>query len=226
MNIDIQQLEGIAFDAYGTLLNIASIDTQLQEQFGDKAPAVAAHWRRKQLEYTWLRTLMGKYKDFYALTKDALTYALEAADVQASPEQRQQLMREYYLLEAYSEVSSAMEELKGKYRLAILSNANPSLLERAAVHNGLDELLDKIISADEVGQYKPVPAVYQLAEKHLELPAAKILFISSNTWDVAGATAFGLQTAWVRRGQGTLEQLGFQPSLIVNDLTELANLLA
>ena len=225
MSLDAGKIKGIAFDAYGTLFNIASIDFLLEQLFDDRARQVAAYWRRKQLEYTWLRTMMGRYKDFYELTRDALYYALEATNTSATEGQVQELMQQYYHLDAYSEVKGALARLKGRYRLAILSNANPSLLERAAAYNGLDELLDEIISADQIRQYKPAPGVYQLAEKGLKLPAENLLFVSSNTWDVSGAAAYGLQTAWVQRGYSTMEHLEVAPAVTASNLEELAELL-
>ncbi len=225
MAIDAAKIKGIAFDAYGTLFDISSIDFLLEQLFDDRAHQVAAHWRHKQLTYTWLRSLMGQYKDFYDLTRDALYYALEATNTEASEAQVQELMQQYYRLEVYPEVKSALASLKGRYRLAILSNANPSLLEKAAAYNGLDELLDEIISADQARQYKPAPGVYQLAGKGLGLPAENLLFASSNTWDVAGATAYGLQTAWVQRRHGVMERLDVEPAITVANLTELAGLL-
>lgn len=225
MGLDANKIKGIAFDAYGTLFNIASIDFLLEQLFDDRARQVAAYWRRKQLEYTWLRTMMGKYKDFYELTRDALYYALDASNTAATEGQVQELMQQYYHLEAYPEVKEALGRLKGRYRLAVLSNANPSLLEKAAAYNGLDELLDEIISADQIRQYKPAPGVYQLAEKSLGLPADNLLFVSSNTWDVSGASGYGLQTAWVQRKHSTMERLDVEPAAIASDLEELAVLL-
>lgn len=225
MPLDAAKIKGIAFDAYGTLFNIASIDFLLEQLFDGPARQVAAHWRRKQLEYTWLQTLMGKYKDFYELTRDALHYALEATNTEATEAQVSELMRQYYHLDVYPEVKTALARLKEKYRLAILSNANPSLLEKAVAYNGLDGLLDEIISADQIRQYKPAPGVYQLAEKGLGLPADKLLFVSSNTWDVAGAASYGLQAAWVQRGHSVMERLDVVPAAVAANLAELAEVL-
>ena len=225
MALKTEKIKGIAFDAYGTLFNIASIDFLLEQLFDDRARQVAAHWRRKQLEYTWLRTMMGQYKDFYELTRDALYYALEAANTVFNEAQVREMMQQYYRLEVYPEVKTALARLKGQYRLAILSNANPSLLEKAAAHSGLDEWLDEIISADQIRQYKPVPGVYQLAEKGLKLPAKNLLFVSSNTWDVAGAAAYGLQTVWVQRRHSVMERLDVEPTATTANLEELAEIL-
>lgn len=225
MALNAEKIKGIAFDAYGTLFNIASIDFLLEQIFDDRARQIAAQWRRKQLEYTWLRTLMGQYKDFYELTRDALYYALEATNTSADEAQVRELMQQYYHLDVYPEVKNALARLRGTYRLAILSNANPSLLERAVAYNGLDEWLDEIISADQIRQYKPVPGIYQLAEKGLGFPAENLLFASSNTWDVAGATAYGLQTAWVQRRHSVMERLDVEPAVTAANLEELADML-
>ncbi|MCB0579037.1 MAG: haloacid dehalogenase type II [Phaeodactylibacter sp.] len=225
MALNAEKIKGIAFDAYGTLFDIASIDFLLEQIFDDRARQIAAQWRRKQLEYTWLRTLMGQYKDFYELTRDALYYALEATNTSADEAQVRELMQQYYHLDVYPEVRNALARLRGTYRLAILSNANPSLLERAVAYNGLDEWLDEIISADQIRQYKPVPGIYQLAEKELGLPAENLLFASSNTWDVAGATAYGLQTAWVQRRRSVMERLDVKPAVTAANLEELADML-
>ena len=214
-------IQAIVFDAYGTLFNLASIDGQLQARFGEKAATVAAAWRRKQLEYTWLRSLMGRYVDFYTLTGEALDFACQQADVLCEEEVRAGLLSAYYKLSAYPEVAPALSELSGSYRLAILSNANPSLLERAMSHNNLEDLIPDIFSADSVEVYKPSPSVYQLAVEGLKVRPSEILFVSSNTWDVAGAASFGLTVAWLQRRAGIPEQLGFWPDLTVTNLREL-----
>ena len=220
-----KEIKGILFDAYGTLFDIASIEPRLEQLCGEKAPAVAELWRRKQLEYSWLRTLMVRYVDFYDLTRDALSYALETFGLEVSSADKQALMQEYYRLKAFPDVREALGLLKGKYHLAILSNANPSLLERATSFNGLDEILDDYISADELQLYKPVPAIYQLPEKKLRLAPWNLLFVSANTWDVAGAAACGLQVAWVKRQEAIPEKLGLKPDVIVKDLLQLARLI-
>lgn len=220
-----REIKTILFDAYGTLFDLASIDSALSELYGEKAQEIARIWRQKQLEYSWLRTLMGRYVDFYELTGDALAYALEAVGLESSPDGRKALMQEYYRLKAFPEVAGALSRMKGKFHLAILSNANPSLLERAVSFNGLDDLLDDFISADELHLYKPSPAIYQLPEKKLGLAPWNLLFVSANTWDVAGAAACGLQVAWAMREPAVPEKLGLKPDTIVKGLDELATLL-
>jgi 2-haloacid dehalogenase len=220
-----KEIKGIFFDAHGTLFDVGSIHSALEQLCGNQAPAVAELWRRKQLEYSWLRTIMGRYVDFYELTKDALRYALQAVGLELSRADKQALMQEYYRLKAFPEVPEALARLKARFHLAILSNANPSMLERAVSFNNLEDLFDDIISADELQVYKPNPAIYQLPVKKLGQASWNLLFVSSNTWDVAGATACGLQVAWVKRGEAVPEQLGLLPDTTVGSLTELTDLL-
>jgi 2-haloacid dehalogenase len=217
-----KEIKGICFDAYGTLFDISSIDEALEQVCGAQARQVGELWRRKQVEYTWLRTLMGRYADFYEVTKDALRYALLATGAALSPEAELGLMQAYYRIKTHPEVSEALSRLHGRYRLAILSNANPSMLERAVAHNDLEDYFEDLISADELQLYKPSPAIYQLPERKWGQASWNFLFVSSNTWDVAGAAACGLQVAWVKRGPAIPEQLGLYPELTVNDLLELA----
>jgi len=222
MQITKPTIKGIVFDAYGTLFNVASIDQHLRLLFGeDTASQIAATWRRKQLEYTWLRSLMQQYKDFYALTEEALRYALIAAKVPVGEKSVRLLMSQYYHLKVYPDVPTVLKLLAGRCPLAILSNANPSLLEKAAAYNAIDHLLDHIISVDELACYKPDPRVYELATTTLQLPAEQILFLSSNTWDIAGAKALGLTTCWVNRNRGQLEELGYEPNWVVESLEEI-----
>ena len=222
MPIDTRQIQAIVFDAYGTLLDVSSIDAYLINTFGeDKATEIAKHWRQKQLEYTWLRSLMHQYVDFYTLTEHALLYALKATDTAAETSIIRDTMSQYYHLKVYDDISPTLARLFEKYKLGILSNANPSLLEKAAAYNNIDPYLSKILSADTLGQYKPAPSVYQLAEKAFQLQSSEILFISSNTWDIAGASAYGLQTCWLNRQNGLLEELDQQVNLEINTLNEL-----
>jgi 2-haloacid dehalogenase len=215
-------VKAIVFDAYGTLLNVAGIDRQIEVCFGHSPSSlIAATWRQKQLEYTWLRSLMVRYRDFYDLTEDALKYALSATNTPYQEEDIRLLMKQYYFLKVYEDVSPTLAQLQSNYQLAILSNANPSLLEKAAVYNGIDHYLSEIISADEVQCYKPSPEVYRLAEQKLALDKKQILFISSNTWDIAGAASYGLKTCWINRKGGVPEQLDYFADVSINQIREL-----
>lgn len=215
-------IKAVVFDAYGTLFDVASIDEQLSDHFGDKAPEVAALWRRKQLEYTWLRTLMNRYRNFEGLTRDALVYACEKLMLTIETSTIDDLMDHYKRLSVYPEVARALQSMSKHFKLAILSNANLNLLEQAVEHNEIHSFLNSIFSADEIGEFKPTPAVYQLPADGLRINKKEILFVSSNTWDVAGAKAAGMRVAWLKRRNDVMEQLGNAPDIIVGDLRELA----
>ena len=215
------QIQAIVFDAYGTLFDVASIDRRLAYHFGKKAPEVAALWRRKQLEYTWLRTLMDRYRDFYHLTRDALVYTVEALGLSVDENIEADLMDHYYQLSVYEEVPDALRELGRRYRLAILSNANPEMLERGVGHNGIADLFEGIFSVDSIRKFKPDPEVYRLPAAGLGLKPEEIFFVSSNPWDVAGAKSAGLKVGWIMRKTGVLEQLEFRPDVRVMDLRGL-----
>lgn len=219
--MDPTSIKAVVFDAYGTLLDIRTVDEQLRQFFGEKAGRIAPLWRQKQLEYTWLRTLMNRYAPFEKVTQDALHYACRVAGVDIREAQLQSLMQAYDRLLVYEEVKKALQRLKADYRLAVLSNANPEMLNNALSHNQITDLMEAVISVDETQQFKPRPAVYQLAEEKLGLPPQELLFISSNTWDVAGAKSFGLQVAWANRFDGYVEELGLEPDLVIQDLVGL-----
>jgi 2-haloacid dehalogenase len=215
--------KAIVFDAYGTLFDISTIDERLRYHYGHKAAEVGPVWRQKQLEYTWLRTLMGRYKDFYALTTDALRFACEQTGAAYNDRIAGDLMEHYLRLRVYPEVRAALEKLQTGFRLAILSNANSDLLLGAVEYNDISRYLQAVLSVDELKVFKPSPGVYRLAEARLELPKEQILFVSSNTWDVAGAASYGLRVVWVKRREQPVEQLGFEPELVVRDVEELAD---
>jgi len=225
MSVTPSSIQALVFDAYGTLLDPESIGQQLSAFLPSEAEAVMKVWRQKQLEYTWLRTLMQRYKDFYALTEEALHFALQACECSLNEESIRRIMSSYCELQAYPDALPSLSELSDQYQLAILSNANPSLLERAARHTGLEAHLHRILSADQARMYKPRPEVYALATEALKATADAMLFISSNTWDIAGAASAGLQTVWIDRQGGQLEQLGFQPEARLRTLSELPGLL-
>lgn len=219
----LPEIRAIVFDAYGTLFDISTIDERLHRHYGEKAAQLGAVWRQKQLEYTWLRTLMDRYKDFYALTADALRFACEQTGVSYSRKIAADLMKHYLKLKIYPEVPEALEKLQTDFQLAVLSNANPDLLLGAVTYNEIDRYLQVVLSVDELKIFKPSPVVYRLPEERLQLPRKQIAFVSSNTWDVAGAASYGLRVVWVKRRKQPVEQLDFEPDLVVNNLGELAN---
>jgi 2-haloacid dehalogenase len=222
MSLHVESIRAVVFDAYGTLFDVSSIDAFVQKKTGlEKAPALTRLWRAKQLEYSWLRSLMGQYKDFYSLTEDALRYACQALRLNLSDEVIRDCMRQYYHLKGYPGVATALKQLHKSYTLAVLSNANPSLLEKALAYNDIDQYFAEIISADQLGIYKPSPSVYQLATQNLQLEAQQILFLSSNPWDIAGASAYGLHTCWINRNGEVMDYLDSPATLSVQSLEEV-----
>jgi 2-haloacid dehalogenase len=207
--------KAVIFDAYGTLFDVHSVVR------GDvHSQALSALWRQKQLEYTWLRSLMGSYQDFWEVTHAALVAAVRQLKIEASRAQLNSLMQAYLVPAAFLDVRTAVERLKGT-PLAILSNGSPKMLESAVRHNGLESWFASVISVDRVKTYKPSPLVYALGPEILRHPAKEILFVSSNSWDAAGAKAFGYQVCWCNRSAAEMEELGFAPDITVSSLDEI-----
>jgi 2-haloacid dehalogenase len=212
--------QAFVFDAYGTLLDVHAASRQHQALLGEKTQPVSELWRRKQLEYTWLRSLMGAYVDFWQITQDSLAYALEAHHV--APETVTQPLCESYLnLECYAEVPQLLQTLKQEgHRVAILSNGSPNMLEQAVAANELQEHFDAVLSVEKVGIFKPDARVYALVEQELDVTPENTHFFSSNAWDVAGASHFGFQVVWVNRFGQPAERLPGTPKRVVSSLTE------
>ncbi len=214
------------FDAYGTLFDVASAAERAKEALGGGWQPLADLWRQKQLQYTWLRSLMGRHADFWHVTGDALDFAMESLGV-ADAGLRERLMSLYERLDAYPDARPALEQLRGKgLKLAILSNGAPRMLAAAAESAGLAPLLDAVISVEEVGVYKPSPAVYRLASDRLGLWPAEIAFVSANGWDACGAKAAGLRVAWCNRGGQPRERIPDAPDAEIRSLSELPALVA
>jgi len=217
-------VQACVFDAYGTLFDVHSAVGRHSVRLPD-ASGVSTLWRTKQLEYTWLRTLMGRYVDFWQITQDALNFALDTYDV-ADAALRQDLMRAYLELSCYLEVPKVLGELKEKgFRCAILSNGSPDMLNAAVRNSELQDFFDAVISVDALGLYKPDPRVYQMAVDQLDLTPGEIAFQSSNAWDAAGAGAFGFKVAWVNRFGQKVERLGTVADAELEDLRGLPALL-
>ena len=217
------QAQGLVFDAYGTLFDVHSFVEAARAVTSDPE-GLSALWRQKQLEYTWLRSLMGRYEDFWTVTESALVFACRRLGLQPSAADRQRLMDAYLRLEAFPEARGALARLRD-LPCAILSNGAPAMLDAVVSHNDLGEHFRAVISVDEVRTFKPHPAVYALGPARLGLPRGAIAFASSNAWDVAGAKAFGFQVVWVNRQQAPLDELGVTPDLEVRNLGELAQAL-
>ena len=212
-------VRGYVFDAYGTLFDVHSVIEAGRAITGDPA-ALSALWRQKQLEYTWLRSLMGRYEDFWAVTEAALRFSVRRLGLKADEAQLARLMDAYLTLACFPEVEAALARLAGRPR-AILSNGSPRMLSAAVASSGLGRHLQHVLSVDSVKIFKPAPAVYALGPRALGIPAADLLFVSSNAWDVAGAKAFGYQVAWCNRTGAPREELGVEPDLEVTRLDEL-----
>lgn len=219
------RIDACAFDAYGTLFDVHSAVGRLRADVGPKADQLSQIWRTKQLEYTWLRSLMGKYRDFWQLTGDALDYALAQTGVSPAPV-RDRLMDAYLGLDAYPEVPAMLGRLKAAgLKTAILSNGEPNMLEAAVNAAGLSGLLDEVLSVDGLEIYKPHPSVYQLAVDRLGVKADRIAFQSSNAWDVHGAATFGFRPVWINRFGAPVERLPGRAEHEMTDLTGLPDLL-
>ncbi len=213
------------FDAYGTLFDVHSAVGKGGSALGDKAAAVSDLWRQKQLEYTWLRSLMRVHVDFRQVTADGLDYALASHGVD-DPALRDRLLALYDDLDAYPEVPATLARLKeAGLKTAILSNGAPAMLTAAVASAGLGAQLDALLSVEEVGIFKPDPRVYQLAVDRLQVAAPQICFLSSNAWDANGAAHFGFTVAWINRFEKEPERLPGAPAAVIHRLDELPGLL-
>ena len=219
-------IQACVFDAYGTLFDFNSAVALHRARLGEIADQFSALWRRKQLEYTWLRSLMHRHADFYQVTQDALDYCLDTFDVMDSA-LRFDLMDAYRQLDCYPDVRPTLAQLKAQGLLtAILSNGSPSMLQAAVKNADIQILIDRILSVEQVGVYKPDPRVYQLAVDQLALSPRKIVFLSSNAWDTIGAANFGLRVVWVNRSNQFPERLPFKADAEIQSLVELPTFLS
>ena len=225
----MSKFEGVracVFDAYGTLFDVHAPIAKLAAEIGPKADDISQLWRRKQLEYTWLRSLMGVHADFWHVTGDALDYALEAYEV-SEPGLKDEIMALYLKLDAYPDAAEALRAVKAKsQRTAILSNGSPSMLDSAVRSAGLEKLFDMVLSVEDVGIYKPSRRVYRLAMQKLQLhDAPSICFVSANTWDAQAAAQFGFQVVRVDRFGWKDDRIPGRPNVVIGNLSELAALL-
>ena len=221
----LSDIGACAFDAYGTMFDVHSAVARGGAALGDKAAPVSALWRQKQLEYSWLRTLMGSHADFWQVTCDALDYAFEFHGV-SDGALRDQLLELYRRLDAYDDVADCLRKLRGAgLTTAILSNAEPAMLAAAVDSAGIAELLDAVLSAETIAIYKPDSRVYQIAVDELGLPREHICFVSNNAWDTAGAAHFGFPVARLNRGGVPAERLPGTPVAVMGGLSELPGLL-
>ncbi|MCX7174197.1 MAG: haloacid dehalogenase type II [Proteobacteria bacterium] len=214
----MNMIHAILFDAYGTLFDVHSVALMAEQLFPGKGAELSQLWRAKQIEYTHLRTLSGRYKGFWEVTRDALIYTLARLGLEPANEPIDRLMSQYACLSAFPENLAALRQLKASgLPLGILSNGTPEMLDIAIKSAGMGSfegkpLFDHVLSVDAVGQYKTAPAAYQLGIDALGMPAKEVLFVSSNGWDAAGATWFGYATFWINRGGLPTERLDVQPT--------------
>jgi 2-haloacid dehalogenase len=219
----VVHLKALAFDAYGTLFDVFSVTSLCDELFPGNGNALAQLWRAKQLQYSLLRSMMGRHKDFWQLTEDGLVHATKSLKLDLTPDRRKRLMDAYLRLAAFPDVKPGLEALRNQgMKLAILSNGEPRMLAAAASSAGIAPLLDAVISVEDAKTFKPAPAVYKLISTRLRMPTTDIGFVSSNSWDVNGAGSAGLFSLWIQRTAGEPEEeLGYPARRIVHTLTDL-----
>jgi len=218
------RVRALVFDAYGTLFDPFAVKTRAEELFPGNGAALSQLWRTKQLEYSWLRTLMGRYENFWKLTEDALVFACRALRLSCDEHQRKQLMQVYLTLSAFPEVKPALEKL-ASLPLSILSNGTPEMLSPLVAANNMTYFFQHIFSVDALQLYKPRPEVYQHAATSLGIHKEAIGFVSSNYWDIAGATSFGFRTYWLNRNSAVADELGVTPAAVFVNLAELSRAL-
>ena len=226
MTNHLHGIRACVFDAYGTLFDFASAAAACADVLGDRTAALTALWRDKQLQYSWLRGLQGRYAPFRQVTGEALDFALESLGLAGDPALRARLMDLYDRLDPFPEVPAVLRALRARgLATATLSNGSPDMLGAACASSGLDGLLDAVISVEEVPSFKPDPRVYQLAPSRLGVAAAEILFVSANGWDAWAASAFGMRVAWCNRAGARPERLPGAPDAEVRSLADLPALL-
>ena len=215
--------KAIVFDAYGTLFDVNSAAEKCKHKIGDKWEAFANFWRTTQLEYTWLRSLMKRHKDFWQITEDSLDKSMKVFNIDKS--MKNELLNLYKVLSPYPEVKEVLENLKKKnLKLAILSNGTPSLLNELVKTNDLNSLFDDLFSIEEVKIYKPDSKVYDLPVKKYKIKSNEITFLSANTWDVSGGGNYGYNSVWVNRNKSQFDNLDYQPKKEIGNLSQLLDI--
>ena len=220
----MKKIKAIIFDAYGTLFDVNSAAEKCKEKLGDKWEGFANYWRTTQLEYTWLRSLMRRHKDFWQITEDSLDKSMNFYNIDNS--MRSELLNLYKVLSPFTEVRDTLKKLKqSNYKLAILSNGTPDLLNELVVSNHLKDIFDDIFSVEEAGIFKPDSKVYDLPINKYNIEKNEVLFLSANTWDVSGAGNYGYNTVWVNRNNNIFDKLDFEPNQQISNLSELLDLI-
>lgn len=219
--MNLAGIRACVFDAYGTLFDLNSATALCLAELGPKAEALNRLWREKQLQYTWLRAAQQRHADFWQVTGDALDCALATLGMPAGG-LREKFMQSYLVLDVFPEVPAVLQQIKGAgFKLAILSNGTPDMLQSAVGHAHLDGLFDAVLSVEEVGIFKPHPRVYSLATQKFDLPAGQIAFVSSNAWDAHAASAFGMRVIWCNRYRQQPENLPGKPDFEVRSIAEI-----
>jgi len=220
----MKNIKAIIFDAYGTLFDVNSAAEKCKSKIGDKWESFANYWRKTQLEYTWLRSLMGRHKDFWQITEDSLDKSMKAFKIDIG--MKNELLDLYKILSPYPEVRETLEKLKDrKYKLAILSNGTPSLLNELVESNKLKNLFDDIFSIEEVKIYKPSSKVYEMPIKKYNIKEEDVAFLSANTWDVSGGGNYGFTSVWVNRNKNIFDKLDYKPKNEISGLNQLLDIL-
>ena len=216
----MKNIKAIIFDAYGTLFDVNSAAEKCKDKIGDKWEGFANYWRTTQLEYTWLRSLMKRHKDFWQVTEDSLDKSIKVFKIH--PSMKNELLNLYKMLSTFSEVPEVLKKLKEKnYKLSILSNGTPSLLNELVKSNNLDNIFNDIFSIEEVGIYKPDSKVYDIPFKKYQIQKNEVAFLSANTWDVSGAGNYGYSSIWVNRNNNIFDNLDYLPKIQITNLNQL-----
>jgi len=219
----MKNIKAIIFDAYGTLFDVNSAAEKCKDKIGHKWENFANYWRTTQLEYTWLRSLMNRHKDFWEITEDSLDKSMKAFSIDIS--MRNELLNLYKKLSPYPEVKKVLNNLKEKnYKIAILSNGTPSLLNELVLSNNLDNVFDDIFSIEEVKIYKPDSKVYNIPINKYQINKDEVVFLSANTWDVSGGGNFGYNSIWVNRNKNIFDNLDYEPKNEIENLTQLLDI--
>jgi len=219
----MKNIKAIIFDAYGTLFDVNSAAEKCKDKIGDKWEGFANYWRTTQLEYTWLRSLMKRHKDFWKITEDSLDKSIKVFDI--NPDMKSELLDLYKILSPYPEVKETLKLLKEKnYKLSILSNGTPSLLKGLVSRNNI-EVFDDIFSVEEVGIFKPDSKVYDIPVKKYEIEKNEVAFLSANTWDVSGGGNYGYNAIWVNRNNIIFDNLDYSPVNQINNLKHLLDII-
>ena len=220
----MKNIKAIIFDAYGTLFDVNSAAEKCKDQIGDKWEGFANFWRTTQLEYTWLRSLMKRHKDFWKITEDSLDKSMKAFNI--DPSMKDELLNLYKVLSPFKEVPEVLKDLKEKnFKLAILSNGTPELLNELVKSNNLDNVFNDLFSIEQVEIYKPDSKVYDIPINKYRIQKNEVAFLSANTWDVSGGGNYGYNAIWVNRNNNIFDNLDYKPNSEINDLSELITII-